>query len=212
MSSFGATPKARAMRLRLPVTLPTSSCRSGPAARNHTAFGLSSNTAATSARSIGSRRISSSSAGKSSTKRRSRKRSKSAACVCVPTSVLSTMPMAAPVPALRWASLPSSPAAALRIENALCGRRIIEDFWPAAPGAARNCRRSWGRLRQACSPRNRGRTCIRRCRSWRRSRLAANSCRSIRSSGAIPARDHLLAHDPEKWKPVCRKDHAQTKC
>ena len=53
-SAFGATPKARAIRARLPVTLPTSSWRSGPTARNSTALGLPSRMAATSARSVGS--------------------------------------------------------------------------------------------------------------------------------------------------------------
>jgi hypothetical protein len=24
--------------------------------------------------------------------------------------------------------------------------------------------------------------------------------------------EHALEHDPEKWKPVFRKDHAQSKC
>ena len=51
-SSFGATPKARAIRERLPVTLPTSCCRSGPAASNSTARGFPSSACATSASSV----------------------------------------------------------------------------------------------------------------------------------------------------------------
>ena len=80
-SALGATPNARASRVRLPVTLPTSSWRSGPTARNSTAFGLPSSTR----RDVGeidrlaarsrARRL----AARLSTKRRSRKRSKSAA-------------------------------------------------------------------------------------------------------------------------------------
>jgi 3-octaprenyl-4-hydroxybenzoate carboxy-lyase len=45
---------AAASRRRVPITLPTSSVFSGPTARNQTAWGLQSRTAATSIRSIGS--------------------------------------------------------------------------------------------------------------------------------------------------------------
>src|SRR5215470_3813256 len=45
---------AAASRRRVPITLPTSSVLSGPTARNQTAWGLQSSTAATSIRSIGS--------------------------------------------------------------------------------------------------------------------------------------------------------------
>src|SRR5215471_13230201 len=45
---------AAASRRRVPITLPTSSVFSGPTARNQTAWGLQSSTAATSMRSIGS--------------------------------------------------------------------------------------------------------------------------------------------------------------
>src|ERR1700757_34070 len=46
--------RAAASRRRVPITLPTSSALSGPTARNQTARGLQSSTAATSMRSIGS--------------------------------------------------------------------------------------------------------------------------------------------------------------
>jgi hypothetical protein len=31
-------------------------------------------------------------------------------------------------------------------------------------------------------------------------------------SGALPPAVHRPEHDPEKWKPVFRKDHAPLKC
>ena len=53
-SPRGSTPNARASRVRPPATLATSSCRSGPAARNSTARALPSSAGAMSARSSGS--------------------------------------------------------------------------------------------------------------------------------------------------------------
>ena len=79
-SSFGATPKARAMRERLPVTLPTSSCALRPGRLEHArrADCLPAPPPRRRDRWRPLRR-SSSSAGSASTKRRSRNRSKSAA-------------------------------------------------------------------------------------------------------------------------------------
>ncbi len=41
---------------------------------------------------------------------------------------------------------------------------------------------------------------------------AASAARQPRRAGALAADRLLPEHDPEKWKPVFRKDHAQSKC
>src|SRR5579864_3612024 len=69
-----SVPSAKARRLRDPMTLPTSSARSGPTARNNVAFVLQSSIPPRSIRSVGSVRSSHSPAStRASTKRRKRK-------------------------------------------------------------------------------------------------------------------------------------------
>src|SRR5471032_237213 len=79
----------------------------------------------------------------------------------------------------RWRSRVSAPA----WSKADC----LPACFPGGSGGPRNCRRNWGTHRPACSPRNRGRRCIQRCRSWRPPRRAAGPCRSIRNWAAVPA-------------------------
>jgi hypothetical protein len=41
---------------------------------------------------------------------------------------------------------------------------------------------------------------------------ARSSGRSTEISSQTKITTVMLEHDPEKWKPVFRKDHAQSKC
>jgi hypothetical protein len=58
-------------------------------------------------------------------------------------------------------------------------------------------------------------------RKWMRSNpvssISPHSRAAMRATDRSPATSSpaaatALEHDPEKWNPVCRKDHAQTKC
>jgi hypothetical protein len=74
------------------------------------------------------------------------------------------------------------------------------EFTRAPP--AREARHGTGHSRKTCQ--NIEAVCRNMARSWGRHRAAG---KLRQKAGELPQ----LEHDPEKWKPVFRKDHAQTK-